>query len=512
TPSNEYRTIVSSLGTGRGAYYDGGISPDGRLLALGMGHEGDRLWDLATGRELAGLPTRSHCLLFQDAGALLACSVDGLQRWTIEKSTGVDNELRLGPPRRIAAPFVPERCVATPDGRTLALIGETAGAGALLDATSDSLQLLAHAKACFVALSRDGRWAASSGWHSDRVRLWNAKSGEMLHEWILGTMTQVFFTPDSRTLIICRGDAFTFWDLETLRPIRRLEKEVALYPGYVAFSPDGALMALEVAPAVIHLKEVATGRTVAKLEDPHGDRAGWMGFTPDGTQLVVTAHYAKAIHVWDLRAMRERLKGIGLDWKWPEFRPADARAKRSAPLNVEVRAGALGKEVLTREEKARRCIARYAAQIEADPDNALSCNNLAWAYLTAPVPLRDVKAALPLAEHAVQLAKDNVVFRNTLGVAYYRLDRYREAVEMLHPNLAKQDDKGLACDLYFLAMSYHHLGEPARAQDYLAWAVRWTDAQRDLEPAQIEELNLFRAEAMELLKHKPTKGKSPIAP
>ena len=48
-------------------------------------------------------------------------------------------------------------------------------------------------------------------------------------------------------------------------------------------------MALEMAPAVIHLKEVATGRTVAKLEDPHGDRATWQGFTPDGTQLVVVA-------------------------------------------------------------------------------------------------------------------------------------------------------------------------------------------------------------------------------
>ena len=75
-----------------------------------------------------------------------------------------------------------------------------------------------------------------------------------------------------------------------MQPIRRLDRDVALYPGHVAFSPDGRLMALEMAPAVIHLKDVATGRTVAKLEDPHGDRAGWMGFTPDGTQLVVTAH------------------------------------------------------------------------------------------------------------------------------------------------------------------------------------------------------------------------------
>ena len=90
-------------------------------------------------------------------------------------------------------------------------------------------------------------------------------------------------------------------------------------------------MALEMAPGVIHLKDVATGRTVAKLEDPHGDRAGWMGFTPDGTQLVVTAPYAKAIHVWDLRAIRQRLKAMGLDWDWPEFPPADPGSKAAEP-------------------------------------------------------------------------------------------------------------------------------------------------------------------------------------
>jgi WD40 repeat protein len=172
------------------------------------------------------------------------------------------------------------------------------------------------------ALSRDGRWAASSGWHSDRVRLWNAGTGQMVHEWNLGKRANVFFTPDSRALIIAQGDEFSFWDVETFQPIRRLPRDVALYPGHVAFSPDGRLMALEMARAVLHLKEVAAGRTVAKLEDPRGDRATWQGFTPDGTQLVVVAKYASAIHLWDLRAIRARLKDMNLDWDWPEFPPA----------------------------------------------------------------------------------------------------------------------------------------------------------------------------------------------
>jgi hypothetical protein len=340
---------------------------------------------------------------------------------------------------------------------------------------------------------------ASCGWHSDRVRLWNAKTGTMVHEWVLGSLCRVLFTPDSRALIICRGDAFTFWDVATFQPIRRLARDVALYPGYVAFSPDGGLMALEMGPATIHLREVATGRMVAKLEDPHGDRAGWMGFTPDGTQLVVAAHYAKAIHVWNLRAIRQRLKVMGLDWDWPEFPPVDRQAQATEPAKVEVFPGDLANRGLMREQKAREAINQYRLAVEAAPDNPRACNDLAWIYLTAPAALRDVKAALPLAEKAVRLAAGNALYRNTLGVAYYRTGRYREAVETLRPNLDKQNDMGLAFDLYFLAMSHHRLGETARARDYFDWAARWTRAQPGLSAAYREELTAFRSEAEELL-------------
>ena len=120
TPSREYRTIVSSLGAGRGHYHDGDISPDGRLLALGMGGEGDRLWDLSSGRELALLPSGSHGVLFQSDGrALFSCDPTGLQRWPIQEGEA-DNELRLGPPQKIALPVVPHRAARSPDGRTLA--------------------------------------------------------------------------------------------------------------------------------------------------------------------------------------------------------------------------------------------------------------------------------------------------------------------------------------------------------------------------------------------------------
>src|SRR4029077_9648823 len=81
TPSRAYRTISSSMGAGKGSYHDGDISPDGRLLALGMQPGGDRLWDLSSGREIAVLPANSTCVLFQpDGHELISCGATGLHR------------------------------------------------------------------------------------------------------------------------------------------------------------------------------------------------------------------------------------------------------------------------------------------------------------------------------------------------------------------------------------------------------------------------------------------------
>src|SRR5205814_10356138 len=136
-------------------------------------------------------------------------------------------------------------------------------------------------------------------WHSSLVRLWEASSGKLVHEWPLGGQNLVTFTPDSQELIISRPGEFSFWSLETVKPTLHLQHNV-LYPGRVAFSPDQKLMAMEMAAGTIDLKESVTGRTIAKLENPFRDRSTWLAFTPGGTQLIAASRYAKTIQVWDL--------------------------------------------------------------------------------------------------------------------------------------------------------------------------------------------------------------------
>jgi WD40 repeat protein len=507
-PTREYRTLVSSAGAGRGEYgYYGDISSDGRLLVAGM-DEGARLWDLHSGRELAALPTGTYFGFWDGRGGdkgpgrlnglprgLLTSGSDGLLRWPITCDDPATGRLRLGTPRQLS-PLHRAWFTRCPNGGLLGVVTEEGGANQIVDLETGVVRrtLGRHPQGEVRALSGDGRWAVSCGWHSDRVRLWNASTGQMVHEWALGKRASVYFTPDSRALIISQGDEFSFWDVETLHPIRRLSRDFTPYPGHVAFSPDGRLMALEMAPAVLHLKEVTTGRTVAKLEDPCGDRAYWQGFTPDGTRLVVVSRYASAIHVWDLRAIRTRLKDMNLDWDWPEFPPAPTEKLVPATVTID---GA--RPALTREQKAQEAIERARREVKANPNAAGPCNELAWAYLAAPEALRNVEAALPLAEKAVRLTSRNALYRNTLGVAYYRAGRYREAVDVLRPNVENQEDRALAYDLYFLAMSHYRLGETARARDYYDWAVRWISLLPDLNPMHLEELTSLRAEAGELL-------------
>ena len=106
---------------------------------------------------------------------------------------------------------------------------------------------------------------------------------------------------------------------------------------------------------------------------------------------------------------------------------------------------------------------------------------------------------MPLAEKAVQLEPKDPVAANTLGLAYYRARRYREAVAVLRANLENQADSCLGFDLYLLAMSHQKLGEAARAREYFDLAVRWTRTHRGRSAEEAEELAAIHAEAEERL-------------
>jgi eukaryotic-like serine/threonine-protein kinase len=341
--SSEYRSLPSGLALGQIGLHEGDLSPDGQWLACAT-LAGVQIREFPGGRVATTLPTDySYSALFEpDGGGLFTASVAGLKHWPVERS--VAGQIRIGPPRSVSLPFeVPMRISLTGDGRTLAVVGEQAGKATLLDPASDLPPRVTvdHPSAGFVALSRGGHRLATAGWHGDSVRLWDAHTGAMLHEWKTPPHSRVFFTPDARELVIARGDSFDFWSVETFQLNRRLPREGSLFGDFAAFSPDGNLMALPMAPGVVEIKTVNTARTVARLEDPFGDRSGWMAFSVGNRELIVVAPYVSAVHIWDLDTIRRRLEAMGLWSDWPGFptlvgREAGHRQASSPAARIEV--------------------------------------------------------------------------------------------------------------------------------------------------------------------------------
>lgn len=318
TANQEYWTV------GQGSAYEGDLSPDGRFLAMGM-KDGLRVWDLLRRKQVVYRALEGTFAVFFAGGGrqLVTCSPKhGLQCWPVEiTEDATAREFTLGPPRDIPLPWRPQAASGARLGRTIGIISEEAGQAVVFSLSSDTFgPMLNHPRGNSIALSPDGRWLATAGWHSSLVRLWETSSGALVHEWSIGGQTLVSFTPEGRELIISSPGEFRFWALDTLTPTLHLPHDV-LYPGHLAFSPDLKLVAAEMTPGIIHLLS-RTGRTVAKLENPFRDRSTWMAFTADGTQLITASRYAKTIQAWDLAKIRGELKTLGLDWDWPEFTAA----------------------------------------------------------------------------------------------------------------------------------------------------------------------------------------------
>jgi len=98
---------------------------------------------------------------------------------------------------------------------------------------------------------------------------------------------------------------------------------------------------------------------------------------------------------------------------------------------------------------------------------AQACNNIAWQMVTGPAQERDLAQALPLAEKALVLRPEEPMYRSTLGVVYYRLERYGPAVEALERSLRETQGDSAGHDLFVLAMCHARRGEAAAAKDVI---------------------------------------------
>jgi WD40 repeat protein len=80
------------------------------------------------------------------------------------------------------------------------------------------------------------------------------------------------------------------------------------------FSPDGRLLVFQSSMTDLRVVDTRTFRELTTLRAPDPLLLYTVTFSPDGTRLASSTGLG-VVHVWELSALRESLKELGLDWE-----------------------------------------------------------------------------------------------------------------------------------------------------------------------------------------------------
>jgi eukaryotic-like serine/threonine-protein kinase len=320
----EHRSIVQQSAEGKNIFYwVPVIHPGGRVLVVPM-FDYVRMFDLETGDELADLPPSRYNVAIQKDGAILTNGDRGLLRWPIQERKPVRWE--VGPPELLhSGSFL--NLSSDNNGATIA---QATGAGAIIVRPSMKTFLLGpHSGAKHTSVSPDGKYVATGINDGDEsIKIWNTASQSLAASFPMGRFSSGKFDATGQWLVLHGGVGWRVVHAGTWDQVL----EGRDWNTKLSFTSDGAIVAIGSTQGDIKLIEMASGKELAKLEDPN-QSFGDCIFTPDGARLVVSSDSDKAIYVWDLSLIRAGLTDLGLDWDAPPF----PETKQVAPLPFTIK-------------------------------------------------------------------------------------------------------------------------------------------------------------------------------
>ncbi|HLN33510.1 MAG TPA: protein kinase [Gemmataceae bacterium] len=374
-----------------------------------------------------------------------------------------------------------------------------------------------------VGFSPNRKWLATSG--GDPCRLWAVDTWqEGLH---IGG--QAFsFSPDSALLAVGTGDgAIRLVDPESGREHVRMEDPNQEH-GWVGFSSDGTQLVTNTDEPSIHVWDLpAIRRQLAEMRldwdlpsyPPAPEERNGLSLRvsvdlgPFGVDSVREALSAYSVMLALLpcspEAYYQRALAHSLLKHWPEALDDSNRSLMLRSDHIQsyyLRSQLLEQlgqhrqamtdlnEAIRREPNRVPPASEMQAALGLDPLTAEAYNENAWRYLSGPPDQCVPGLAALLTEKAVLLEPGNWYCRNSLGVAYYRLGHWREALATLTTSLNLPGERFDGFDLVFLAMAHQQLGQVDRARKCYEQVIQW-QSQARLRPEAEHQLNNFRAEA-----------------
>jgi WD40 repeat protein len=150
------------------------------------------------------------------------------------------------------------------------------------------------------------------------VAVWNTATWQTVTNLRIGTSARAFFTPDGRWLVGGSHGQFVQWETGSWRVRRQFSGQPDLGSVYMAFSPDSQLLAIRKSGTEVQIVSLEDGHEIITLP---GKSPFPLCFSPDGVLLAVAEEQTR-VRLWDLRAVREELAKMNLDWDLPPYAPA----------------------------------------------------------------------------------------------------------------------------------------------------------------------------------------------
>ncbi|MFG3818212.1 WD40 domain-containing protein, partial [Limnothrix redekei] len=278
-------------------------SPDGKTLATGSDDQTVKLWNVASGQEIATLQGHSNTVnsvSWSPDGKTLATGSDDqtVKLWNV--ASGQEIATLQGHSGWVLS------VSWSPDGKTLATGSDDQTVKLWNVASGQEIATLqGHSGGVLsVSWSPDGKTLATSS-GDDTVKLWNVASGQEIAtlQGHSGWVLSVSWSPDGKTLATGSFDkTVKLWNVDSRQEIATLQGHSDAVNG-VSWSPDGKTLATSSGDDTVKLWSVASGQTLATLQGHSGGVLS-VSWSPDGKTLA-TGSGDQTVKLWNVASGQE---------------------------------------------------------------------------------------------------------------------------------------------------------------------------------------------------------------